>query len=50
MARKMVAVSEATHRRLKELRPYESISFDEFVNDMADVYESVARPRGHRNG
>ena len=35
-----VGVSEQTHERLKELKPYDSVSFDEFINELADVWEA----------
>lgn len=34
-----VTVQRSTHRRLKELRPYESMSFDDLISEMVDVYE-----------
>jgi hypothetical protein len=34
-----VTVHRSTHRRLKEVRPFESMSFDDLISEMADVYE-----------
>lgn len=34
-----VRVSDDTHRQLKDLRPYDSMSFDELIREMADQYE-----------
>ena len=37
--RKTITVREQTHQRLENLKPYETVSFDELLNEMADVYE-----------
>lgn len=37
--RTTVQVKRRTHTRMKELRPYDSMTFDEFIREMADVYE-----------
>jgi hypothetical protein len=34
-----VQVSKETHHRLKETKPYQSMSFDELVSDMLDNYD-----------
>lgn len=34
-----VQVHRSTHSRLEELRPYDSMSFNELIEEMADVYE-----------
>lgn len=36
---KTIRVSESTHERLEELKPYDSMSFDDLIQEMADVYE-----------
>lgn len=41
MPLKTVKVSENTHERLTELKPYDSLSYGEFVNELLDEYESV---------
>jgi len=33
----------STVDRLKEIKPYESMSWDEFLAEMADVYENRGR-------
>lgn len=38
-----VRVHRDTHRRLKDLKPYDSVTFDEFLREMADVYEERDR-------
>lgn len=35
-----VEVSKELHRRLKDLKPYSSVSFNDLIADMADVYEN----------
>lgn len=40
-----VRVTDDTHRRLKELRPYDSMSFDELIQEMADQYEPRVEAR-----
>jgi hypothetical protein len=37
--RTSLGVRRQTHTRLDDLKPYESISWDEFLHEMADVYE-----------
>ena len=34
-----VAVRPPVHERLKSLRPYDSMSFSDLIDDMADTYE-----------
>ena len=34
-----VAVRHPVHERLKSLRPYDSMSFSDLIDDMADTYE-----------
>lgn len=34
-------VSRSTHERLKDIRPYDSMSFDELIDEMADTYRRV---------
>mgnify|MGYP006307873521 CR=1 FL=1 len=34
-----IHIDRSTHSRLKEIRPYDSMSFGEFVSAMADVWE-----------
>lgn len=36
---KTIRVSEELHTRLEKLKPYESMTFDELIDEMADVYE-----------
>lgn len=38
-----VRVKTTTHSRLDELKPYDSITFDELLIEMADVYEREKR-------
>jgi hypothetical protein len=38
-----LAARKSTVARLKEVRPYESVSWDEFLAEMADVYENRER-------
>jgi len=33
-----LTVRRETHRELEELKPYESMSFDELIGEMADDY------------
>jgi hypothetical protein len=37
-----VTVTRDTHRRLDDLKPYESMSYDEFLSELADDYETQA--------
>ena len=37
--RTSIGVRRETHERLEEVRPYDSISWDEFLHELADVYE-----------
>lgn len=32
-------VSSDTHSRLSDLKPYDSMSFDDLLTEMADIYE-----------
>ena len=32
-------VRRRTHRRLEALKPYDSMSYDEFLGELADAYE-----------
>lgn len=36
-----IRVHRSTHRRIKSLKPYDSLSFDEFLNELADVWVRV---------
>jgi len=38
-----LGVRESTAGRLDDLKPYESMSWDEWVNELADVYEKRQR-------
>jgi hypothetical protein len=38
--RTSVQLQEETRKRLAELKPFSSMSYDDLLNDMADVYES----------
>ncbi|MFC3957578.1 DUF7557 family protein [Halovivax cerinus] len=38
--RTTVDVSRSLHQRLEDLKPYESVSFNDLIAEMADVYES----------
>lgn len=38
-----VKVHESTHERLQELKPYDSMSFNELIDEMADVYTETRR-------
>lgn len=40
-----IRVSEETHERLQELKPYDSMTFDELIAEMADQYEPPVRAR-----
>jgi predicted CopG family antitoxin len=40
--RTTISVRDETHRRLRGLKPYDSVSFDELLQDMADHYEADA--------
>lgn len=40
-----VKVSRETHARLKNLKQFDSMSFDELIDDMADVYEVTRTQR-----
>lgn len=35
-----IAVSQRTRKRLSRLKPHESMSYDELVNEMMDMYEN----------
>lgn len=35
-----LGVRRSTAERLREIRPYDSLSWDEFLAEMADVYEN----------
>lgn len=37
--RTTVQIHRPLHRRLKNLAPYESMTFQEVIDEMADVYE-----------
>lgn len=37
--RKTIAVSEKVHEKLKSLKPYDSVSFNDLLDDMADQYD-----------
>ncbi|MFC6823482.1 hypothetical protein [Halopelagius fulvigenes] len=44
-----IAVRPDTLARLKEVKPYESLSFDEFLTEVVEMYESTREadaPRG----
>jgi predicted CopG family antitoxin len=38
---KTIRVSESTHERLNDLKPYDSMTFDELIEEMAEVYENA---------
>lgn len=38
-----VEVSRDLHRRLKELKPYDSVTFNDLIEEMADVYENSSK-------
>lgn len=38
--RTTVEVKRPTHQRLEELKPYDSMSFDEFISETLDVWEN----------
>lgn len=38
--RTTIAVKQSTHQRLKELKPYGSMSFGELIEELADSYEN----------
>jgi len=38
-----VEVSKDLHQRLKTLKPYDSVSFNDLIRDMADVYDEKER-------
>ena len=40
--RTTIGLTRSTHSRLSELKPYDSMSFDEFVGELADHYERKA--------
>lgn len=35
-----IQISVGTHRRLKQLKPYDSMAFGDLVSEMVDVYEA----------
>jgi len=37
--RTTVGLNKSTKRRLDSLKPYDTMSYDEFVSELADVYE-----------
>ena len=37
--RTTVGLKQSTKRRLEALKPYDSMSYDELLSEMADVYE-----------
>lgn len=39
MRYKTLKVSEQTHEKLSEMKPYDSMSFDDLLTDMAESYE-----------
>ena len=41
-SRTSIQVRESTRRRLAELKPYPSVSYDDLLRDMADHYEAEA--------
>ena len=41
--RKSLKVSAETHARLEDLKPFDSMSFDELIDDMATVYAEARR-------
>ena len=41
--RKSLKVSAETHARLEDMKPYDSMSFDELIAEMATVYAEVRR-------
>ena len=36
-----IRVSRETKERIDAVRPYETVTYDEFIGEMADVYASV---------
>lgn len=40
--RTTVGLKQSTKRRLEALKPYDSMSYDELLSEMADVYEGDA--------
>lgn len=44
MALKTVKVSEETHERLTEAKPFDSLSYGEFINELLDHYDSADYP------
>lgn len=38
--RSTITVSTQARKRLKSLKPYESVSYEELLMEMADLYES----------
>ena len=34
-----LGIHDSVHSRLTDLKPYESMSFNDLLNDMADAYE-----------
>lgn len=39
-----VQVNRDLHQRLKEIRPFKSMSFNDLIEDMADQYDPHAGP------
>lgn len=37
--RTTIQVTESTRERLKDLKPFPSVSYDDLLQDMADAYE-----------
>ena len=42
--RTSIQVHESTRKRLAELKPYPSVSYDDLLREMADQYEGRDRP------
>lgn len=43
---KVVRVSEANHERLDRLKPYETMTYNEFIGELLRVYEERAAGNG----
>ena len=43
-----IRLSRGTKTRIDEVRPYESLTYDEFINELVNVYEQVSATEMNR--